>query len=428
MFLRPTTDGEGFNASALSIPCDAHFVPLLGIDKQMDNQQRLNLLSNFIMIDYLQIAKNESYKRSFDYSIFYAPSAPWLSGINRYQINIIKLLMVDTPARLSHLLEKHIFDLQLLINEPKYISFKILKSKGGYRTIFAPNGQLKHVQKILNYYLQAYYLYIKPKEIHGFVIHPKSMHLNSNIVENAKMHTHKKYVLNIDLKDFFPSISSFLVKEMFMSFPFEYTEQIATALALLTTYEGKLPIGAPTSPVISNFICKQLDADLIDFAAKNQLTYSRYADDLTFSSNLQIESESIVGIRELIEKNRFMINEKKFRLQSSNRRQTVTGITVNEKVNVNRKLLKKIRAMLHDWSTRGLLLATYSHFCYSNYGKDIDKLQQQFVNRLSGYINFVGQVRGKNDLIYLRFKAQYKEITKGAISGNPNDPFNPVWH
>lgn len=395
----------------------------------MDNQQRLNFfIKFFIMVDYLSVAKNESNKLSFELSTFYAPSASWLQGFNRHEINVVKLLMVDTPNRLSHLLEKQAFDLQSLINQPNYISFKIPKRKGGTRTISAPNGQLKFVQKKLNYYLQAYYLCVKPKESHGFVIHPKSLHLSSNIVENARMHLHKNYVLNIDLKDYFPGITSFRIKELFMSPLFEYSEHIATALALLTTYEGKLPIGAPTSPVISNFICKQLDADLIDYAFKNNLTYSRYADDLTFSSNFKIDQECILGIRKFIEQNRFNVNEKKFRLQTSNRKQSVTGITVNEKLNVDRKLLKKIRAMLHEWSKKGLFKATIGHFPYSNQGLDIDRLQMKFMNRLEGYIDFVGQVRGKNDLIYIRFKAQYKENVKCLKPGDPNDPFNPEWH
>jgi len=393
------------------MPCDAHFVPLLGIDKLMDNQQRLNFYQITKMIDCLSIAKEESSKLNNEFITYFIK---WPSGLNLYEKNAIKLLMVKTPYQLSHFLESNIFDIQSLINYPNYISFKIPKKKGGTRTIYAPDGQLKDVQKRLNFYLQAYYFCVKPNESHGFVIHPKSKHLSCNIVENAKIHVNKKHVLNIDLKDFFPSISAFRVKELFMSPLFDYSEQIATALALLTTYEGNLPIGAPTSPVISNFICKQLDTDLIDFASRNQLSYSRYADDLTFSSNSKIEKETILGIRELIEQNKFKVNEKKFRLQTSNRKQTVTGITVNEKPNVDRKLLKKIRAMLFDWKKRGLLLATYAHFPYSNYGKDIDKLQKQFKNRLSGYINFVGQVRGKQDLLFLRFKAQYTEIIKGV--------------
>ena len=356
------------------------------------------------MVDYISIARSESNKHNFDFPTSFTR---WAPELNRHEINVLKLLNVNTPVRFGQLLEKNVGDLQTLINQPTYISFKIPKKKGGTRTISAPDGQLKLVQKKLNYYLQAYYLCIKPNESHGFVIHPKSMQLRCNIVENARIHSQKKYVLNIDLKDFFPCITSIQVKELFISLLFDFTEHMATALALLTTFEGKLPIGAPTSPVISNFICMQLDADLIDFAAKNQLAYSRYADDLTFSSNSKIEQETIIGIRHLIEQNKFKVNEKKFRLQTSNRKQTVTGITVNEKINVDRKLLKKVRAMLHEWTTKGLLKAAVGHFQYSIGESDIYRIQDKFKNRLKGYINFIGQVRGKNDFIYKRFKSEF---------------------
>jgi len=381
------------------------------------------------MIDYPSLACIELNSISLGFKYFDVSSASKITGgLNRFEKNTIKLLTANSPCKLSNLLETTVSNLQSLINHPNYISFKIPKRKGGTRDIYAPEGQLKTIQKNLNFFLQSYFLCVKPNEVHGFVMHPKSMHLNCNIVENAKMHSQKKYVLNIDLKDFFPSISAFQVKEMFLSQLFGYPEHISTALALLTTYEGKLPIGAPTSPVISNFICKKLDADLIEFAIQNNLTYSRYADDLTFSSNSKIEQDSMLGIRELIQQNKFKINEKKFRLQSSNRKQTVTGITVNEKVNVDRKKLKKIRAMLNEWKTQGLLNATIGHFPYSNAGLHIYYLKERFMNRLKGYIDFVGQVRGKNDLIYLRFKSQYKENMKCLKPSDPKDPFNPDYH
>jgi len=208
--------------------------------------------------------------------------------------------------------------------------------------------------------------------------------------------------LNIDLKDFFSSISAKRIKTLFSSSYFNYNEQIAIALTLLTTYQATLPTGAPTSPVLSNFVCLELDANLRTFCQKNALLYTRYADDLTFSSDTLISQNTIQNIIQLINKNGFEINEKKLRLQSSNRKQTVTGLTVNEKVNVDRKLLKKIRAMLHDWTTNGIVAATKRHY---NLNDGITyKDTERFINRLKGYINFVGQVRGKKDAVYLRLK------------------------
>src|SRR5690606_22088658 len=109
------------------------------------------------------------------------------------------------------------------------------KKQKGKRRICAPDERLKIIQKQLNFFLQAYYLSVKPNEVHGFIINPKYLEGKCNIVENAKMHTGKKYVLNIDLKDFFPSISAGRVMEVFTSHFFAFNEQIATALTLLTT-------------------------------------------------------------------------------------------------------------------------------------------------------------------------------------------------
>jgi len=221
-----------------------------------------------------------------------------------------------------------------------------------------------------------------------------------NIVANAEVHTGKKHILNIDLKDFFPGIPARRIKKLFTSSVFNFNEQMAIALTLLTTYEARLPAGAPTSPVLSNFVCLELDADLRTFCRENRLQFTRYADDLTFSSNEIISDEIILKIKELIRRNGFEINEKKLHLKSSHRKQTVTGLTVNEKVNVDRKLLKKVRAMLHDLTKNGIEPAAQRHFNLKNLPDE--KLQQLFINRLNGYINFVGQVRGKNDAVYLK--------------------------
>jgi RNA-directed DNA polymerase len=330
-------------------------------------------------------------------------------GFQKHELNSLLFLSVDKPLELCRLLKKPFFDLQNIINEPSYTFFTVPKKKGGNREIYAPCGALKKVQKQLNYYLQAYYLCVKPKEITGFVINPHYLGEYCNIVANAGCHVGKKYLLNIDLKDFFPGITAKRVQDVFRSDVFGFNDQIATALTLLTTFQGKLPIGAPTSPVISNFVCHQLDAELIDFCQKNGLTYSRYADDLTFSSNEPITSSIIEALEEMVADNHFVINNQKTRLTTINRRQTVTGLTVNEKVNVDRKLLKRTRAMVHDLNMNGSMSATCNHFGIENGSL---ALQEFFLNRLNGYINFIGQVRGKDDHFYLQLKSKMLEYSK----------------
>ncbi len=325
-----------------------------------------------------------------------APSA--LAQLQRHELNALVLLSIQTPIDLCNFLRMGFKSMEQLINSPSYKYFKIKKKKGGEREIHAPNQSLKLVQKHLNYYLQAYYLCIKPKEVHGFTINSYHEGKSCNIVENAKAHVGKAHILNIDLQDFFPSISAKRVKEVFTSPLFEYNEQIANALTLLLTYQGKLPIGAPSSPVISNFICFKLDNDLSNFCETHSFAYSRYADDLTFSSNSLISNEQLQAIIKLIQKNNFTINKKKLRFSCNNKRQTVTGLTVNEKVNVNRVLLKKIRAMLHDLNKNGIEMASKKHFHIS--GSITPELQTKFINRLGGYINFVGQVKGREDEVF----------------------------
>jgi len=328
-----------------------------------------------------------------------------LAAFQKHELNAFRLLIVENPTELSRFLKSPFCELENLLSNPIYEYYTIPKKKGGNRDIYAPSERLKSVQKRLNYFLQAYYLMIKPYEVHGFVVNPHYMGTYFNIAGNAKAHVRKKHVLNIDLKDFFPSIAAWQVKSLFVSGCFGFTDQVATALTLLTTYKGKLPIGAPTSPVISNFICLQLDQDLKLFSSFKKLSYTRYADDLTFSSDLPITDGDILELINLIKKKGFEINEKKLRLKSSNRKQTVTGLTVNVKVNVDRKLLKKIRAMLHDMTTNGIDSATQRHFNLKTVVEVKHRLK--FINQLEGYINFVGQVRGKYDPLYVNQKSSF---------------------
>jgi Reverse transcriptase (RNA-dependent DNA polymerase). len=341
-------------------------------------------------------------------SIF-ANTPVFLQNYERYKLNALYFLSLENPIELCRFFETSILKLEEIINHPKYSYHTISKKRGGMRHIFVPEKQLKKIQRRLNYFLQTYYLWIKPEEVHGFVINPR--HLNKircNIVANAKAHIGKKHILNIDLKDFFSSISSSRIKKLFMSSVFNFSEQMAIALTLLTTYEGKMPTGTPTSPVLSNFICLELDADLQAFCQENNLQFTRYADDLTFSSNERISENVILQIKELICLNGFNINEKKLHLKSSHRKQTVTGLVVNEKVNVDRKRLRNIRAMLHDLTKNGLETATQRHFNLTNLSNE--KQRQLFVNRLKGYINFVGQVRGHDDIIYQKMFIEFNKI------------------
>ncbi|MDJ0568017.1 MAG: reverse transcriptase domain-containing protein [Pleurocapsa sp. MO_192.B19] len=300
-----------------------------------------------------------------------------------------------------------------------YTEFLIPKKSGGNRLIIKPTTSLKIIQKKLNQVLTAVY---RPKpSTHGFT-------RGKSIVTNAEKHLRQRYLLNIDIQDFFFSINFGRVRGLFLAKPYGCTKEVATVLAQICCYENQLPQGASTSPIISNMICSRLDSELQKLAKKHQCIYTRYADDITFSTSrfkfpprlalFSIESDAIVLGKELIKiikDNGFKINESKTRLQSKYGHQEVTGITVNEKLNINRKYIRRIRAILHAWKKYGIE-KTETEF-WNKYDKKhrYYKDRASFESIIKSRIEFIGYVRGKDDLIYLKFLRQLADLSPHLV-------------
>lgn len=316
-----------------------------------------------------------------------------------------KFLKIRNLYQFQSLLKVDPFRLNYHLNKPIYFSFQIPKKKGGKRIIQSPNEELKQIQQKLNYYLQAVYYGVKPKSVHGFVFNPNGIEAAFNIVSNASHHCNRKIVLNMDLKDFFSSITAKQIKQVLMSSPFDLRDEVATVVALLSTFEKKLPTGAPTSPVLSNMVCYKMDKQLDEYCSTCELIYTRYADDLTFSSNSKIPELIIEELKCIIQHFGFQLNEKKLRIQSSASKQTVTGLVVNKRVNVDRKYIRNLRAILFSWEKMGVELAAAKHYQLKDLAVvDVPK----FVRKIAGQIEFVGQVRGVNDSIYKKLGDQFK--------------------
>lgn len=241
-----------------------------------------------------------------------------------------------------------------------YNTLEIPKKNGDTRTICVPNKNLKKVQKKLYNKLSTYYDEIKTqnnftsKISHGF-------EKNRSIVTNTEVHKNKRYVVNLDLLDFFPSINFGRVRSYFIKNNyFEINDDIATILAQLTCYKGTLPQGAPTSPLIANMICNIMDIRILKIAKKYRLDYTRYADDLTFSTNnkyfLNDYDKFLEDIKNIIHRSGFELNSKKTRLLFSNSRQEVTGLVVNKKISVPKEYYKNTRAMAHSLYKNGYFL------------------------------------------------------------------------
>ncbi len=303
----------------------------------------------------------------------------------------------------------------------KYGHFQIPKRGGGKRDICAPIGPIKILQRKLNSILQN--VYKRKPFVYGFL-------KDGSIVKNAHKHINKEFVLNIDLLDFFPSINFGRVYGMFKAKPYELPKKVAAILAKLCCFDNQLPQGAPTSPIVSNMVCARLDGHLGKLAKKYNCIYTRYADDITFSTDREIfpfalaiaKTSSIpykevaeVGseLTKVIEQNGFSINPRKVWLQPSRSRQQVTGLTVNSFPNISRKYTNQIRAMLHDWDTNGLERAEEKHFL-----KKYDKKHRRaigppgiFKQIVKGKLNFLKAVRGEGNPQYLKL---YKKLAKVA--------------
>lgn len=310
-------------------------------------------------------------------------------------------------ARLLDLDVKQLnYHLYVVPPEKRYKEFWIPKRMGGTRRILAPVSPIKIIQRKLGQVLEAVYL---PKpSTHGFV-------KGRSILTNAGAHKKRRYVLNLDLKDFFPTIHFGRVRGMFMARPYSLNNEVATLLAQICCHEGTLPQGAPTSPVISNMICARLDAKLQQLAKANHSTYTRYADDLTFSTAWYPFPSAIGGglsgiaatagddLTNVIHENGFKINPMKTRLRPKTKRQEVTGLTVNKFPNVTRRYVRQVRAILHAWSKYGedsTATNYFDHHAPLKYqARDVHR--PQFRRVIGGKIEFIGMVKGKMSPVYL---------------------------
>lgn len=256
------------------------------------------------------------------------------------------LTCVINSEHLSHILNTPLDILYLIARNParNYRTFTIKKATGGNRKIQSPAPQLKQIQRtILDTILQRV-------PLNG---HAEGFRPSRSVVTNARRHLNKHVVIKLDIKDFFPTISQKRVFGMFLNLG--YPRQVAKLLSALTTNQQHIPTGSPTSPVISNIICRKLDKRFVNLGDKTGFAYSRYADDMTFSGDKELV-RMIPFFREIVHDEGFAMNEKKLRILRAGRRQEVTGLVVNQTLNISKSERKKLRAVLHN-CIHGNLLA-----------------------------------------------------------------------
>jgi len=268
--------------------------------------------------------------------------------------NYLKLFKAKN---IYELLDIHKSEAKNIVNniENYYRSYPIKKSSGKLRWIDAPQGILKIYQKrILERFL---YKFKAHESAVGFIKH-------MSVKDGAKRHLGNKIVLCMDVQNFFGSLSlfqtyaafGFMLKKFASSRQyFKYTQEDLELIVKLTTYKGHIPQGAPTSPALANIICRQMDRELKVIAEKNNLIYTRYADDLAFSHRLKTFkiTKVIEQTKKVLSYYGLKFNKKKTRVLRPHNRMCITGVVINDKLSVPKYVWRNVRAQLHNLNKNG---------------------------------------------------------------------------
>lgn len=261
-----------------------------------------------------------------------------------------------------------------------YRTFEIPKKSGGTRVIEAPTDKLKNIQ-----------LWIKEEILDKFPPseYAKGFRKNISICDNAMPHVGKPLVMNMDLKDFFPSIKYGEVYKIFKYIG--YTDGVSKLLTkLCTNSRNVLPQGSPASPALSNLISLKLDKRLSSLAKCIGAQYTRYADDITFSGNVTIKKYEKL-IRKIIFEEGYDVNEDKFRLQYSHQRQEVTGLVVNSKISVSKNLIVELENAIYYCKKYGVV----NHMIHSRIEKGFYK---EHLYGIAYFINMIDKEKGQKYL------------------------------
>jgi hypothetical protein len=305
-----------------------------------------------------------------------------------------------STATLCTLLGTDRHTLERLGLQPRYKVFHLPKSVAGdLRLIEDPAPLLKKVQSTLNRYLQSAYYFEKSHAGYGFVVNPVTDEDRRNILTNARKHLGRPWLLQLDLRDFFHHVTEQKVRKIFEVPPFCFKEDITDLLTAVTTYMGRLPMGAPTSPVLSNFACRDLDDALHALATAKHWNYTRYADDLSFSSKRAFSGDELFALRQIVHDHGFVVNEQKTCLSGPEQDKIVTGILLRGKGELRPGFFADVEQDVRRLAA--VVEAQHFHGELSTHW--VEKMKQQ----VRGKIAFIGFVLGVRNAEYIRLRDDF---------------------
>lgn len=349
--------------------------------------------------------------RSLDSEYQLINNPDYINEITNYSTPLEKqgLPVIFSSLHLAMLMDiKHHNLMHMIENsEHYYKTYKLRKKNGGTRFITAPNNELKWVQR----WILIHILEKVPSHPNVF-----SFRKGTSINQNATLHTGKQIILNVDLYRFFDSIDCKrvygffhylgyakniawdLAKLVTTMLPKSYWDQVRKEDVFFKSYirlkRNVLPQGAPTSPILSNFIGLSMDKIFQSIADKSGIEYSRYADDITFSGERN-KLPSKMFISKIIKQQNFYLHPNKTKYQSRKFRQSVTGLTVNDKVTVDREWKVKLRTQLYFCAKHGPQSHLEYHLTNNN------PIKNNFKDHLLGKVKFLYSVEPKTAKKYI---------------------------
>lgn len=320
----------------------------------------------------------------------------------------------------------------------RYRHFCIKKKSGGSRVITSPrNRSFMMMLQAVNKILKA--IYSPSDYAMGFTE-------GRSVVANATIHRGQNYIFNIDLKDFFPSVEQSRIWKRLQLKPFYFPKHIANIIAGLCSmrqarnvidetkahendkkFKFVLPQGSPVSPIITNMVCDTLDRRLAGLARRFGLHYSRYADDITFSSMHYVYAPNgkfRTELYRLITEQGFTINEDKTRLQKLGSRQEVTGIIVSQKLNVTKNYVRDIRNILYIWDRYGYTVAMTKFLPkYKATKGHVKKGNPDLQNVIVGKLMYLKMVKGDEDSVYTRLYSKFHSLVQRDTSSEKTNSY-----
>jgi len=330
--------------------------------------------------------------------------------ISKVELMAESFLDIKNVTDLAHLLNIGTAELVFQSLNPKYKHFSIPKPNGKLRHIEDPIKPLKKIQGQLNDYLQAVYFLHKSEAAYGFMIGVKN-HKNRNIISNATQHMNCRYLINVDIENFFHSITQQQVEKLFMKKPFRYKEALAISLASIVCYKGRLPMGAPTSPVVSNLFMRKLDGQLSKLSKEKNAVYTRYADDISFSSKESLEPLIIEEISAICAQSGLNLNVEKTKFYGEKDSKIVTGLYITDRLSLPRLWKSELNDQIEKLHVAHELQVQYK------IGKS--KWMKKHKQRIKGYLNFAKDVLGDNDVDVMEMERALRTAIKSKYAQGP---------